>query len=71
MTKRLMVFLDPAPVDVDGPEPDGFLEWHEWVRAQVRAKRIQRRHTCGRYWWPHTGRCRHCEASTQQTGDSP
>ena len=59
---RYRVFLDPAPVDLNDPEPEGYLEWHEWARLQARAKRRQRWcKNCGRLWWPHTKRCRTCE----------
>lgn len=56
-----LVFLDPAPVHLDDPEPKGYLEWHEWVRLQLKAKRKQVRcKKCHLYWWPHTGYCRGC-----------
>lgn len=56
------IFLDPAPVALNDPEPQGYLEWHEWAGLQIKAKRKQVKCLkCLHYWWPHTGTCLTCE----------
>ena len=40
------------------PPPSGYLQWHEWARAQIKAGLRQRRcRVCGLWQFPQEGCC--------------
>lgn len=65
---RRICFVDITPIFKAGdPEPEGYLEWHEWARVQMKAGLKQVRRKCGYFHFPQE-KCKHIAKDISDAG---